>query len=126
MPILATSALILAAALPGQCNDYQRPNFTPAEVKCVIRRVFPDHLEDEAINVANCESRLNPLVTNDSTEAAGVFQFLPSTWRRKWNPYRRKSPYNTVTNVRAAKVLYHLQDSNGAMYGWTPWSCSPY
>jgi hypothetical protein len=126
MPILTTSALLLAAALPGQCNEYQRPNFTPAEVKCVIRRVFPDHLEDEAIAVANCESRLNPLVTNRSG-AAGVFQFMPDTWRRKWNPYRRKSPYNVVVNVKAAKVLYHTRTyPGGPMYGWTPWSCSPY
>lgn len=128
MAILATAAVVLAAALPpGQCNEIDFARFTPREVRCVIRRVFPDFLEAEAIQVGTCESRLDPLAFNHSSGAGGVYQFLYSTWVASWNPYRKKSRFNTVTNVRAAKALYYHRDSNTSpLYGWSPWSCSPY
>lgn len=119
MAILATAAVVLAAALPGQCNDMEFARFTPPEVRCVIRRVWGPQLAPAATNVAQCESRLDPLAFNHSSGASGVFQFLYSTWAASWNPHRRHSVFNTVSNVKAARVLYRLQ-------GWSPWSCSPY
>ena len=117
--IVATAAAVLAAALPGQCNQLEFGTFTPREVRCVIRRVWEPVLVAPATRVAKCESRLDPLAYNRGSGASGVYQFLGSTWRGRWNPHRRSSVFNTVANVRAARVLYRLQ-------GWRPWSCTPY
>ena len=116
---MIVAAVLLAAVLPGACNDMEKGNFTPKEVRCVIRRVWEPVLVADATRVAKCESRLDPLAYNHGSGASGVFQFLPSTWRRSWNPHRRQSPFNTVANVRAARVLFKR-------YGnWSQWSCRP-
>jgi len=92
--------------------------WTAGEVKCAIIRVFPAASESEALRVGWCESRYRARAVNSSSGAAGVFQFIPSTWRGRWNPYRRLSPLNPVHNTKAARLL-HMQ------YGWSQWSCRP-
>jgi len=117
--VIEVALVILATALPGQCDQLDKSRFTPREVRCVIRRVWEPTLVADATRVANCESRLNPLAYNSGSGASGLYQFLPSTWRRSWNPHRRQSPFNAVANVRAARVLFKL-------YGnWSQWSCRP-
>ena len=71
-----------------------------------------------ALNVARCESGFNPGATNRSSAAAGVFQFLPSTWRT--TPYAGSSPYNADANIRAAYSVF-VRDG----YSWREWSCRP-
>jgi len=108
------------AAVPPRAVDCNRGAgaWTAGEVKCAIIRVFPAASERGALRVAWCESRYRARAVNSSSGAAGVFQFIPSTWAGRWNPYRRLSPLNPVYNTKAARVL-HMQA------GWSHWSCRP-
>ncbi len=71
-----------------------------------------------ALRVAQCESSLNPSATNSSSGAAGLFQFLPSTWAT--TSQAASSPYNAAANIRAA---YEVFSRDG--FSWREWSCQP-
>ncbi|RAQ97359.1 LysM peptidoglycan-binding domain-containing protein [Thermogemmatispora tikiterensis] len=72
----------------------------------------------QALSVAQCESSLNPYATNSSSGAAGLFQFLPSTWAT--TSQAAYSPYNAAANIRAA---YEVFARDG--FTWREWSCQP-
>jgi hypothetical protein len=62
--------------------------------RCFIRRAashFHQSLS-QAYYIAHRESHYNYKVTNSSSGAAGLYQFMPSTWAH--TPYHRHSPYN--------------------------------
>lgn len=63
---------------------------------------------DWALRVAHCESTDKPNASNRSSGAAGLFQFLPSTWAR--SPYASVSPFDPDAKARAAARLYRLSD----------------
>jgi hypothetical protein len=67
-----------------------------------------------ALRVAKCESGYNPNAVNRSSGAAGLFQFLPSTWASL--PQHNQSVFNPVANAQAAAVLYQRS-------GPGQWSC---
>jgi len=56
-----------------------------------------------ALRVAACESGYNPYAVNRSSGAAGLFQFLPSTWAH--SPWAAQSPFDPVANSQAAAWL---------------------
>src|SRR3954453_14908188 len=62
--------------------------------RCFIRRAarhFHQPLS-QAYYIAHRESHYNYKVTNSSSGAAGLYQFMPRTWGS--TPYHRHSPYN--------------------------------
>ena len=65
-----------------------------AIARCFIRRAARhyDQSTSLAFHIAHRESRYNWRVTNSSSGAAGLFQFMPRTWQS--TPYRRHSPYH--------------------------------
>lgn len=67
-----------------------------------------------AMNVAWCESRYHPNSVNSDSGAAGLFQFLPSTWA--FTPYSKYSPFNPQYNALAAAWLYKRD-------GGSQWVC---
>ena len=67
-----------------------------------------------AMNVAWCESRYHPNSVNSDSGAAGLFQFLPSTW--SGTPYAHQSPFDPRANSFAAAWLY-------SHYGPGRWVC---
>ncbi len=67
-----------------------------------------------ALRVAKCESNYNPYAVNSGSGAAGLFQFLPSTWRS--SPYASYSPFDPKANAEAAAWLYQRS-------GPGQWSC---
>ena len=71
-----------------------------------------------ALAVASCESGLNPGAVNPSSDASGVFQFLPSTWAT--TSYAGYSPFNAWANVQAAHQVF-MRDG----YSWREWVCQP-
>jgi len=68
------------------------------------------------VRLAQCESGLNPYAVNRSSGAAGLFQFLATTWAG--TPWRGQSPFDPNANAQAAAWLY-------AKYGAGQWSCHP-
>lgn len=58
----------------------------------------------EANYVAHRESRYHWRVTNSSSGAAGLFQFMPRTWR--YTPYRHHSPYHPRWAALAAMWMW--------------------
>ena len=67
-----------------------------------------------AINVAYCESRYHPNSVNSDSGAAGLFQFMPSTWGG--SPWANQSPFDPAANAQAAAWLYNK-------YGPGRWTC---
>lgn len=72
--------------------------------------------EAAALCVAEAESNFDPLAENPSTGAAGVFQFLPSTWASLSELAGRggASVFDARANVAVAAWAV-------AEYGWHPW-----
>jgi hypothetical protein len=71
---------------------------------------------DVALCVAEAESGLDPLAVNPVTEAAGLFQFMPSTWDAlsELAGWSGASVYDARANASvAAWTVRH--------YGWHPW-----
>jgi len=67
-----------------------------------------------ALRIARCESQYNPYAVNRSSGAAGLFQFLATTWAG--TPYAGQSPFDAVANARAAAWLLQT-------YGAGQWEC---
>src|SRR5690349_18449569 len=62
--------------------------------QCFIRRAARHYGQPLglALSIARRESRFNFRVTNSSSGAAGLYQFMPRTWSS--TPYRWHSPYH--------------------------------
>lgn len=74
--------------------------------RCFIARAAArfGQSRSQAFSIAHRESRYNWNVTNRSSGAAGLFQFMPRTWA--YTPYRRKSPYNPRWAALAAMWMW--------------------
>jgi len=95
----------------------------PAAVADRIRAIWPDNLQDKAIRVATCESRLDPIAVGgpngDGTLDFGVFQFnqpstLPFYLPGDNNRQKIDAALHADDNIRAALRLF--QDR-----AWQPW-----
>lgn len=89
----------------------------PADIAAAIHNAFVglgDRALQWAFNVAWCESRYHPNSVNSSSGAAGLFQFLPSTWA--FTPQHASSPFDPAANSYAAAWLY-------ARDGPSQWQC---
>lgn len=77
-----------------------------AIARCFIYRASRHYGESTslALQIAHRESRLNWRVTNASSGAAGLFQFMPRTWQ--YTPYRRHSPYHPKWASLAAMWMW--------------------
>jgi soluble lytic murein transglycosylase-like protein len=93
----------------------------------VVSAHFAAERVDEALAIIGCESRGDPNATNPITGAAGLFQFIPSTWN--WvaeeaglDSYASGAPYDPSINTAAAAWLveYSIDHSRGP---WGHWSC---
>ena len=74
---------------------------------------------DAALRVMACESGGNPNADNPRSTAAGLFQFLASTWERTTGEQYPGNVYNGAANIAAAAKL----SSGGS--DWSQWSCKP-
>lgn len=107
------------ATTPPQPTNPPAPT---GSVTAMIQQVFGPYASG-ALNVARCESGLNPNAYNPTSiggsHAAGVFQILyPSTWRG--TSQAGSSPYNAWANIQAAHEIF-VRDG----YSWREWSCAP-
>ena len=110
----------VAPQLPVPPAQVRAPKTVPkpsGEIPLLIWNTFgplgPD-AQAWALRVAWCESRYHPNSVNSRTGAAGLFQFMPSTWAA--SPYATQSPFDPVANTQAALWLYKRS-------GPGRWSC---
>ena len=90
-------------------------------VTAMIYQIFGPYAAG-ALNVARCESGLNPgaynPISSGGSHAEGVFQILyPSTWMS--TSEAASSPYNAQANILAAHQIF-VRDG----YNWHEWSCA--
>ena len=85
-------------------------------IEAMIDSVFGSY-GPGAINVARCESGLNPNAYNPSG-AAGLFQIMPGTWAT--TSEAGQSPFNAAANIAAAHEIF-VRDG----YSWREWTCQP-
>jgi hypothetical protein len=104
------------------CTTYERG--TPscwkrdgrrAIARCFIYRAARHYGQSTrlALHIAHRESRFDWRVTNASSGAAGLYQFMPRTWRS--TPYRRHSPYHPKWAALAAMWMW----KRGGYSHWT-------
>jgi cell division septum initiation protein DivIVA len=98
------------------------PSVVPgrAAVMALIRDHFAplgSKTEAVALCVADAESNFDPLAENTSTGAAGVFQFLPSTWVNLSELAGRDGASVFDARANVAVTAWTV-----AEYGWHPWS----
>ncbi len=94
----------------------------------LVEQYFPPDLVGQALEVMRCESSGNPDATNPTSGAAGLFQFLDTTWA--WASVRagfgNTSRYDPEPNVASAAWLVNyslsINDPRGA---WAHWECQP-
>lgn len=89
---------------------------TGGSVPAIINQVFGAY-GPAAVNVARCESGLNPGAYNPSG-ATGLFQIMPGTWAG--TSQAGGSPYNAYANAVAAHEIF-VRDG----YSWREWTCQP-
>ena len=96
--------------------------------RALVTAYFPADLVEEALSVMDCESNGYPLALNASSGAAGLFQFIPSTW--SWASdlagWSGASPFDPEANIATAAWLV-VDSVNGGHSGgaWGHWSCKP-
>jgi septal ring factor EnvC (AmiA/AmiB activator) len=92
--------------------------------RSLVSAHFPSHRVEEALRIIDCESNGDPNATNPYSGAAGLFQFLPSTWATTAPKagYSGASPYDPVANVASAAWLANRYQELGNYY-WQAWSC---
>jgi hypothetical protein len=72
--------------------------------------------EEVALCVAEAESNFDPSAVNPSTGAAGVFQFLPSTWATLSELAGRDGDSVFDARANVAVAAWTVEE-----YGWHPW-----
>ena len=101
---------------PASTQPPPPPNtYTKAQVAQIIRDVWPDDLEDEAIRIATRESNLVPTVRNSC--CYGLFQIYYSAhraWLASIGVTSAAQLYDPRVNATTALALYNTS-------GWAPW-----
>ena len=90
--------------------------YTRAQVEAIIREIWPDELEDEAVRIATRESNLLPTAQNYC--CTGLFQIyfnVHKSWLAKIGVTSATQLKDPRVNAFAALVLYNRSG------GWAPW-----
>jgi len=93
-----------------------KASYSKAEVEAIIRQVWPDDLEGEAIRIATRESNLMPGVRNYC--CFGLFQIyfnVHKVWLGQIGVTSADQLYNPLTNAYVAYAMYLKAG------GWGPW-----
>jgi LysM repeat protein len=108
--VKATTTTVTVAAPPV------KKTYTRAEVEAIIRYVWPDELENEAIRIATRESNLQPGVRNFC--CFGLFQIyfnVHKSWLARMGITSAEQLYDPLINAQAGYALYLRAGS------WGPW-----
>jgi hypothetical protein len=113
-PLPRTKPHVLIDACHAECRAWRACNHG-STVACIRRAALKYRVpEGLLLRKAWCESRMNPGAYNASSGAAGLFQFLPGTWRS--TRYGRRSVWRAKWNALAAGWM-HARGRGGE------WNC---
>ena len=123
---LFISALLLtilttapAAAAPGQYAPIASRESTLQQYKEWIkeaRATYPYRdSADKMYRVMMCESVGDPRAVGGRGRWHGLFQYVPSTWRQSWNPYRQSDIYDARAQIFATAKAWSI----GMQNHWT-------
>ncbi|MFT6761666.1 MAG: hypothetical protein ACJAXA_000309 [Candidatus Aldehydirespiratoraceae bacterium] len=113
----ATTAPATTATTTPANTTVSNTSATPDEVKQIIRDVWPDELEERALEIAFRESRYVPTAKNFC--CYGIFQIywtVHDVWLVDIGITDDQQLYDPATNARAAYALYQRAG------GWGPWA----
>lgn len=94
----------------------------------LLEQYFAANQLVEAMEVMTCESRGNPEAVNQTSQATGLFQFLPSTWAYSsvaagFGGFLATHPEANVAS--AAWLVDHSILIEHRLGPWGPWECNP-
>ena len=94
------------------------PTLSRGQVIQIIRDAWPDNLEEQAIAIAQRESRLNPRAVSSGKCCYGLFQIY-YRWHKTWLSDVGVSSANQLLNPQLnAVAAYRMYQRNN---GWGPW-----
>lgn len=94
----------------------------------LVTAYFPAEFVEEALSVMACESNGDPLALNPTSGAAGLFQFIPSTWAwaSDFAGWSGADVFDPEANTAVAAWLVIDSVDGGHTGGaWGHWSCQP-
>lgn len=93
----------------------------------VVEAHFPARLVADALKIMQCESGGDPNAVNPYSGAAGLYQFLPTTWAvaSVKAGVGGRSVFDGEANIIAAAWLAGYYESRGYS-PWQPWTCRFY
>ena len=115
------------ASTPTTSSGGKGPWDHPQEVeqwRQLAQQFFPSNRVEEALRIIDCESNGDTNAVNPYTGAAGLFQFLPSTWASA-SPqagYGDSDAVDPEANIATAAWLAGHYQNLGYDY-WHPWNC---
>ena len=71
---------------------------------------------DKMYRVMMCESTGNARASGGGGRWLGLFQYAPTTWRGKWNPYRNNSIWDAKSQIFATAKAWSIRMQSH-------WSC---
>jgi hypothetical protein len=115
VPIVLLLASVAAPARPAAAAD----SATLAQYRQWIaeaRQQYPyPESTDKMYRVMMCESVGDRFAVGGGRRWFGLFQYVPSTWRGSWNPYRTADLYDAKAQIFATARAWQL----GKQGEWT-------
>ena len=92
----------------------------------LVASYFPASIVEDALRVIDCESNGDPNVVNPNSGAAGLFQFIPSTWANvsPMAGWAGADVLDPTANVAVAAWLSNYTTGQG-QGPWQQWNCKP-
>jgi hypothetical protein len=86
------------------------------------RKMYPyPQSVDKMYRVMMCESSGSPRASGGGGAWLGLFQYAPSTWRGRWNPYRTSSIWDAKAQIYATAKAWSIRmQSHWSCYYITP------
>jgi Transglycosylase SLT domain len=116
-----------ATTTPTTSGGGGAPTTHPPQVeqwRGLVSQYFPSSRVDEALAIIDCESNGDPNALNPYSGAAGLFQFLPSTWEGTAPKagFAGASVFDPESNIGSAAWLGNRYEDLGYDF-WRPWNC---
>jgi hypothetical protein len=112
--LIAVLMDIRAVALDGNSGAAAPISGSGGDIVSIIYAAADAYGQPRAdmLRVATCESNLVPTAVNPSSQASGLFQFLPSTWAT--TPFADQDIFDPVASANAAAWMW----DNGRRNEW--------